>query len=97
MNTRMLNSLMLTVCPVLMILIWMLLEPLILGDIESGLEGRAQADYQARKALDGSDVAQAGDELMAEAPAIVRWGGVDVPADQCGRRDIERRLLQHRS
>ena len=42
MNTRALNSLMLTVCPVLMILIWMLLEPLILGDIESGLEGRAQ-------------------------------------------------------
>ena len=43
MNTRMLNSLMLTVCPVLMILTWMVLEPLLMGDIESGLEGRAQA------------------------------------------------------
>ena len=42
MNTRMLNSLMLTVCPVLMVLTWMVLEPLLMGDIESGLEGRAQ-------------------------------------------------------
>ena len=42
MNTRMLNSLMLTVCPVLMILTWMVLEPLLMGDIASGLEGRAQ-------------------------------------------------------
>ena len=42
MNTRMLNSLMLTVCPVLMILTWMVLEPLLMGDIESGLEGREQ-------------------------------------------------------
>ena len=42
MSIRTLNALMLTVCPVLMILIWMVLEPLVMGDVESGLEGRAQ-------------------------------------------------------
>ena len=42
MSIRMLNSLMLMICPVLMILIWMVLEPLLMGDIESGLEGRAE-------------------------------------------------------
>ena len=44
MNIRLLNSLMLTVCPILMILTWMVLEPLLLGDVDSGLVGRAQAE-----------------------------------------------------
>ena len=42
MNIRLLNSMMLMICPILMIVIWVVLEPLLMGDIESGLEGRAQ-------------------------------------------------------
>ena len=44
MNIRLINSLMLTVCPILMILTWMVLEPLLLGDVDSGLVGRAGAE-----------------------------------------------------
>jgi hypothetical protein len=43
MNARFLNSLMLIICPVLMLLVWMILEPVLLGEIDSNLEGREAA------------------------------------------------------
>ena len=44
MNIRLLNSLMLMICPILMIVIWVVLEPLLVGDVDSGLVGAAQAE-----------------------------------------------------
>ena len=40
MNTRMVYSLILMICPVLMLLVWMVLEPVLLGEIDSNLKGR---------------------------------------------------------
>ena len=43
MNTRMIYSLILMICPVLMLLVWMVLEPVLLGEIDSNLKGREAA------------------------------------------------------
>ena len=44
MNIRLLNSMMLMICPILMIVIWVVLEPLLIGEVDSGLVGAAQAE-----------------------------------------------------
>ena len=43
MNARMLYSLILMICPVLMLLVWMILEPILLGEIDSDLKGKEAA------------------------------------------------------
>ena len=40
MNARMVYSLILMICPILMLLVWMVLEPVLLGEIDSNLKGR---------------------------------------------------------
>ena len=44
MNIRLLNSMMLMICPILMIVIWVVLEPLLIGEVDSGVVVAAQAE-----------------------------------------------------